>query len=198
MIYGIFTALFLGIFLGQTSDLYIFDVVLEYKELALYGLMFSVGISIGLHEGVLNEIKQYGFRVFLIPVSIIFGSIFGGIMASFFTKYNVSESIAIAGGLGWYSLSGVTITNIAGPEVGSVAFLSNLMRELISFLLVCPVAKHLGFITAIAPAAATSEDTLLPLLMQHTDEETVVLSIFNGVICSAAVPFLIAFAFGMA
>ncbi|MFQ9511210.1 MAG: LysO family transporter, partial [Lachnospiraceae bacterium] len=53
------------------------------------------------------------------------------------------------------------------------------------------IAKYLNNYSCIAMAGATSEDTTLPMLIRYTDEETVVLAVFNGVICSACVPFLI-------
>ena len=43
----------------------------------------------------------------------------------------------------------------------------------------------------IAAAGATSEDTTLPMMMKYTDEESVVLSVLNGAICSVLVPVLI-------
>ena len=53
------------------------------------------------------------------------------------------------------------------------------------------IAKHFNYYSCIAPAAATSEDTTLPMMMKYTNEETVVLSVINGVLCSAVVPVLI-------
>ena len=53
------------------------------------------------------------------------------------------------------------------------------------------IARHLNYPTCIAPAAATSEDTTLPMLSRSTNSETVVLAVANGVICSALVPVLI-------
>ena len=43
----------------------------------------------------------------------------------------------------------------------------------------------------IAVAGATSEDTTLPMILRYTDGETAVLSVLNGVICSAFVPVLL-------
>lgn len=88
--------------------------------------------------------------------------------------------------MGWYSLAGVLLTDLSSAQAGSVAFLANLMREIVSFALIPPIAKHLNHFTAIAPAGATSEDTTLPMLIRHTSEEVVVLSVFTGVLCSAA------------
>ena len=103
----------------------------------------------------------------------------------------MNTSTAIASGLGWYSLSGVMVSEFAGAQLGSITFLSNLMREIFSFFSIPLIAKHLNFPTCIAPAGATSEDTTLPMLIKYTNEETVVLSVINGMICSAAVPILI-------
>ena len=105
-------------------------------------------------------------------------------------KYPVHEAILISGGLGWYSLAGVTIGNLAGTSVGSVAFFSNLMREITSFILIPFVAKHLNAYTCIAIAGATSEDTTLPMIMRYTDAETAVFSVVDGVVCSTFVPIL--------
>ena len=56
---------------------------------------------------------------------------------------------------------------------------------------------HFNYYTCIAPAGATSEDTTLPVMLKYTNEETVVLSVFNGVICSFMVPILISFCLNM-
>jgi uncharacterized membrane protein YbjE (DUF340 family) len=93
--------------------------------------------------------------------------------------------------MGWYSLSGVLITDLAGADAGTMAFLSNLMREIISFIIIPPIAVHLNHYTAIAPAGATSEDTTLPVLIKYTNTEIVIVAVINGVICSALVPVLI-------
>lgn len=79
--------------------------------------------------------------------------------------------------------------------MGSITFLSCLMREIFSFFMIPWIAKYLNYYSCIAPAGATSEDTTLPMMIRYTNEETVVLSVLNGVICSAMVPVLISFCF---
>lgn len=158
-------------------------------------LMFSVGISVGLHRGIAAGIRQHHVKILLIPAGIIAGSLAGGVLCGLLTNYPLGQAASIAGGLGWYSLAGVSISNLAGAEAGSIAFLSNLMREIGAFFMIPYISRHFNVCTCIAPAAATSEDTTLPMLMRYTDEETVVLSVFNGIICSAAVPVLISFCY---
>lgn len=163
----------------------------DHSDLVLYLLMLLVGISIGMHEGIWAKIKQYHIKAFLIPIGIILGSLIGGAVCAPLLGFSVEQGTMVASGLGWYSLAGVTIGNLAGAQLGSIAFLSNLMREIISFFLIPPISRRLNYYTCIAPAAATSEDTTLSMMIRFTDEETVVLSVFNGVVCSAAVPPLI-------
>ena len=105
----------------------------------------------------------------------------------------LNESMAVVSGLGWYSLSGVLVTSLAGAKMGTIAFLSSLLREIASFLTIPWIARHLNSYAAIAPAAATSEDTTLPMIMKYTSEEVVVLAVFNGVACSVMVPILTKF-----
>jgi uncharacterized membrane protein YbjE (DUF340 family) len=185
-------ALLLGIVYGLSGiDITIINFLTEHTHYILYLLMFLVGISIGLHRGLLQKIKEYHVKIFIIPFGIILGSLLGGIVCSLITGISMNTSTAMASGLGWYSLSGVMVSEFAGASFGSITFLSNLMREIFSFISIPFIAKYLNFPTCIAPAGATSEDTTLPMLIRYTNEETVVLSVINGILCSAAVPILI-------
>ena len=167
------------------------SMISQNTQVILYVLMFSVGISIGMHDGIMKKLKEYHVKIFIIPVGIILGSLFGGLLCAAIFKISVGHATAIASGLGWYSFAGATISKLAGAELGSIAFLSNLMRELFSFFIIPFLAAHLGYYTCIAPAGATSEDTTLPVMLKYTNEETVVLSVLNGIICSFFVPILI-------
>lgn len=169
----------------------------NHTNYILYGLMFFVGISVGMYDGILEKIKEHHIKVFFIPFGIIVGSLLGGMICSVLTQYSLRESVAVTSGLGWYSLAGVTIGNLAGAELGSIAFLSNLMREILSFFLIPVLSVYCNYYTCIAPAAATSEDTTLPMLIKYTNEETVVLAVLNGMICSSCVPILIAFCYAV-
>ncbi|MCI8653019.1 MAG: lysine exporter LysO family protein [Angelakisella sp.] len=163
------------------------------SELFLWGLMFLVGISVGLSKGVFAKVKSYGLRVLILPLSITAASAAAGLLCAPLTGLSLGEGVSIASGMGWYSLTGILLTDIAGAEVGAIGFLGNLLREMFSFLVIPWIASHLNHYTAIAPAGATSEDTTLAVLIRCTREEIVVLAVFNGVLCSAAVPVLIRF-----
>lgn len=167
------------------------SILTENTDIILYILMFSVGISIGMYDGIVQKIREYHIKIFIIPIGIIIGSFLGGMICSAILKVPVSQATAIASGMGWYSLAGATISKLVSAEMGSVAFLSNLMREIFSFFIIPFLAAYFNYYTCIAPAGATSEDTTLPVMLKYTNEETVVLSVLNGVICSFFVPILI-------
>ncbi|WP_242823723.1 lysine exporter LysO family protein [Pseudoflavonifractor capillosus] len=167
------------------------STIAQNTNIVLYVLMFSVGISIGMHEGILQKIKEYHIKIFIVPLGIIAGSLVGGLLCSAIANIPVNYSMAIASGMGWYSLAGATISKLVGAEMGSIAFMSNLMREVFSFGIIPFLAVYFNYYTCIAPAGATSEDTTLPVMLKYTNEETVVLSVLNGMICSFFVPILI-------
>ncbi len=185
-------ALLGGLFYGMSGLEFTFiNLMSENTNIILYLLMFSVGISIGMQRGIFSKIKEYHIKIFIIPLGTILGSLLGGVICAILLKMPIGYGTAITSGLGWYSLAGVTIGNLVSAEMGSIAFMSNLMREMFSFLIIPFLAVHLNYYTCIASAGATSEDTTLPLMLKYTNEETVVLSVFHGVICSLMVPVLI-------
>lgn len=190
------SALLLGVICGlNVPDNIIVSMLSENSDIILYILMFSVGISIGMQDGIFRKLKDYNIKIFIIPLGIIIGSTLGGLVCSLLLNVPVFKGMAVADGMGWYSLSGVTVGKLGGAELGSIAFMSNLMREIFSFMLI-PFLAKLGPFCCIASAGATSEDTTLPIILKYTNEETVVLSVINGAVCSFFVPILISLWFG--
>lgn len=153
--------------------------------------MLSVGVSVGMRRGLPAIIRHYHVKILVIPAGIIAGSLAGGALLALATDWPLGPALSVAGGLGWYSLSGAAVSRLAGPEIGSIAFLASLLRELFSFFLIPFLARGLNGWTAIAPTAATSEDTTLPMLIRYTNEETAVFAVVNGILCSAAVPVIL-------
>lgn len=163
------------------------------SQLVLYFLMLLVGISVGMGKDVLKKVGAYRLRVLILPLGITAASVAAGFLCAPLPGLSLAEKVCVTSGMGWYSLTGVMLTGLAGARAGAVGFLANLLRELLSFLTIPWLAKHLNHYTAIAPAGATSEDTTLAILIRCTREEIVVLAVVNGVLCSAVVPFLIRF-----
>ena len=192
MVFLTILSLVLGIICGLTNaEQAVISLISQNTDAILYLLMFTVGISIGMRRGIFQKIREYHIRIFIIPLGTIAGSLLGGLLCSLLLKLPVEYGTAIASGMVWYRLAGATLSKLVSAEIGSVAFLSNLMREIFSFLLIPFLAAHLNYFTCIASAGATSEDTTLPMMLKYTNEETIILSVLNGVICSFFVPILI-------
>ena len=192
-------SLFLGLAYGLSGlELGLIDCVSNHSDLVLYLLMFTIGISIGMHDGIIGKIRGYGLKILMIPLGTTIGSVAGGFLCAWILGLPLFPGAAIASGMGWYSLAGATITNLGGAELGSIAFLSNLMREIFAFLLIPVLAVRCNSAACISAAGATSEDTTLPVLLKYTNEETVVISVLHGIICSFFVPILISFFFQLA
>lgn len=192
MIIAAVLCLIAGVICGQLffppKTVEFFSSVADY---ALILLMFSVGISVGENKLLFRKMREYNVRVLVIPLGIIVGSLLGGVAGCIALQMPLRESLCIAAGMGWYSLSGVLLTDLISAEIGTIAFLCNILREILTFLLIPVLAKYLNGYTAIAPAGATSSDTSLSILMKYTDEETAMMAVINGVLCTSVIPILI-------
>lgn len=157
---------------------------------ALYILLFLVGISLGQQRKKLTSLRQMGNRFILIPLATAAGSLIGGLLGSSFTELAVQDGMAIASGMGYYSLAGTMLQQIRGIEIGMVAFLSNFLRESLTFLFV-PLLIRIHPAVAIAFGGVTTMDTTLPVIKRFTSNEYTILAFVNGVILTFLAPILI-------
>ena len=101
------------------------------------------------------------------------------------------EWCAVGAGMGYYSLSSVLIGEYRGPELGTLALLANIARELLA-LLVAPLWYRLfGRLAPIAVAGATSMDTALPVCVRYAGRDYASLAIYHGFVTDASVFFLV-------
>lgn len=159
-------------------------------DIGLCALLFFVGIDIGNNKSALKNLKTVGFKILIVPAATVIGSLVGGIICSIIFKMDVFASLAIASGLSWYTLSAIIITPISS-ELGAIAFLSNVFRELMAFICIPFIAKHIGYLETIAAGAAISMDTSLPIITKNTNDEVVIISFISGIILSLSVTVLV-------
>jgi len=154
-------------------------------------LLLAVGISLGLNKRIFNQVSRVGWRIILLPLGIALGSIAGPLALVFFINLSPVESAAVGAGFGWYSLSGVLLTKLHSAELGAIAFLANIFRELLTFLILPLTARFLGKIVSIAPGGATTMDVTLPLLKEIGGEEIILPAFFSGAVLSSLVPLVV-------
>ncbi|MDD2573652.1 MAG: lysine exporter LysO family protein [Bacillota bacterium] len=162
-----------------------------FIEIGLWFLLFWVGVDIGRSRDSFVKLRQYGWRVLLVPLGVAVGSIAGTVAVGLMLGYNVAEAGAVGAGFGWYSLSGVLISELHSIRLGTVAFITNVVRELIAFVVIPLVAVRIGHIEAITPGGSTSMDTTLPVISRSTGPETAIIAFLNGVLLTAVVPILV-------
>jgi len=181
-----------GIFAGLFSLLPEFILENDLSSLALYVLMFFVGISIGADKNAWNIVKNARFKIVLVPISVIVGTFIGvGVVSMFLSDITLKESIAVGSGFGYYSLSSILITQMGGKILGVTALLSNIFREIITLLFTPLFAKYFGKLAPIVSGGATSMDSTLPVITKYVGKEYAVISIFNGTVLTILVPFLV-------
>ena len=181
-----------GIFVDPPSFLET-EKAIDY---ALYGLLLMVGINLGADPRFPEIIRSIRPRIFFIPLSTLAGTTLGVMAYSLlFDARPFGEILAVGFGFGYYSLSSVILTQLSGDELGLIALLANISREVITLLFAPFFAKLTGKIGPIAAGGATSMDTTLPIILKSSGKQYLIHSMVHGVILSVLVPILVSFAF---
>lgn len=161
---------------------------------ALCALMFCVGISIGCDSDVLSSFKKVNPRLMMLPLMTIVGTLAGTAAASFLLPHrHLFDCMAIGSGFGYYSLSSIFITEYKGAELGSIALLANIIREILTLLCAPLLARWFGKLAPITMGGATTMDTTLPIITRASGQDFVIVSIFHGFCVDFSVPFLVTF-----
>ncbi|ACV67352.1 lysine exporter LysO family protein [Desulfohalobium retbaense] len=186
---GVFIA---GVVLGLADLLPQWILHPKMALYTLYGLLVLVGLGIGCDTGALRAIVRLNIKTALMPVAVAVGSILGaGLVALVLFGVNFREGMAVGAGFGYYSLSSVLISQIHGEQLGTVALLSNIMREVLTILLAPFLVRWWGSLAPIASGGATTMDTTLPIIHKATSKHYAMIAVINGIVLSLLVPVLV-------
>lgn len=160
--------------------------------IALCALMFCVGVTVGCNPKSFSEFRSLSPRLAVLPIMTILGTIGGSAAASLVLMHrSLGDCLAVGAGFGYYSLSSVFITEYKGAELGTVALLANICREIFTLLAAPLLARWCGRLAPIAAGGATTMDTTLPIIARSSGSEFIALSIFHGFAVDFSVPFLV-------
>lgn len=180
----IFGYLFLDTGVKDTLDLILMS--------ALDVMIFIAGIEIGSNRGILKRICNLhsALLALAIPLAVACGSICGALFLGHIAGLSAYDSLLVGGGLGWYSFSSVVISAMYSTEIGTVAFLANMMREISGFFLI-PLLVRVHKFLALAPSGAATMDSGLPVVIKYTNLHVGMYSFINGLVLTLIVPVLI-------
>ena len=158
--------------------------------LGLDAMLFLVGLDLGRQGEAVSSIRAAGVRALLIPAAVIAGSLVFGALAAVILPFTSRDTAAVAAGMGWYSLS-PTLLAPYSLKLSAVAFLANVLREILSILLIPVIARRLGYLECVAAAGATAMDTVLPVIVRSTSRRMTIYAFASGLVCSLLVPLLV-------
>lgn len=180
----LFGYLFLNTGVKDTLDLILMS--------ALDVMIFIAGIEIGSNRGILKRICNLhsALLALAIPLAVACGSICGALLLGHIAGLSAYDSLLVGGGLGWYSFSSVVISAMYSTEIGTVAFLANMMREISGFFLI-PLLVRVHKFLALGPSGAATMDSGLPVVIKYTNLHVGMYSFINGLVLTLIVPVLI-------
>ena len=153
-------------------------------------LLFMIGLQFA-QSGLSLKSAFVRADTVLVPAATALGSLAGGLVVAWLFRLAAGEGLALAAGFGWYSLSGVIISDLGDPALGSAAFLANMLRESLALVLIPVLARTRHPYLAVGAGGATAMDVTLPLIEQCAGPDSVPVSFTSGAILSLLVPLLV-------
>ncbi|NLP30606.1 MAG: lysine exporter LysO family protein [Clostridiales bacterium] len=188
-------AIVVSVIVGVLSGyFFVPDIVVEFTQpvvtFVLCLFLFVIGLDIGRQKTILADIKRVGFRVLLIPIAIIVGTLVGGAIAGLLLPISVMESMAVSAGMGWYSLAPAILMDYS-PAISAISFLHNVMREVFGIILIPIIAKKVGFIECISLPGASCMDIAMPMVKNATSSNVAIYSFLTGIVLSITIPIIV-------
>ena len=182
----------LGVLLALSGWMTVSEQVSDFSFYALAALMACVGASIGSDPQTLKNFRALNPRLVLLPLCTILGTLVATALVSLLLSHrSLTDCLAVGSGFAYYSLSSIFITEYRGAELGTIALLSNISRELITLLAAPLLVRWFGRLAPIAAGGATTMDTTLPVIARTSGNDLVVVSLFHGFVVDFSVPFLV-------
>ncbi len=188
------TALVAG-FIAGLFPLFIWQYSEDITKVVLVFLLLFIGIQLRSNNISLKQIllNKVGIATTII---VVLSTFFGGIIAALILSQPVRVGLAMSSGFGWYSLSGILMTEAHGPIIGSATFLNDILRELCAIILIPTLIKRYK-LTTLGLCGATSMDFTLPMLQKGAGVSIVPPAIVQGFLLTLVMPiFMTLFNYG--
>jgi uncharacterized membrane protein YbjE (DUF340 family) len=131
------------------------------------------------------------FVLLALPVAVMAGTLCFCAGAGLFLKYGWRDSMLCGAAMGWQTLGGPMVQELRGLQLGNVAFLTNMFRDVVSLLLI-PLVSRRGYeLLGVTPGGVSSMDILLPGIMAASGRHVLLYAMWVGASCSFWAPILI-------
>lgn len=170
------------------------------SEWLLYLLILTVALGIGNRQTLSSIFTRNNATSLLIPVFSVAGTLIAGICIGLFpVGFGMGECVTAVSGMGYYSLSSVLINNLKAAEIGveaamqlgTIALVGNIIRELATLVLAPVIYARMGTYALIGASGVTSMDVCLPTITAVCGESAVAPALVNGIALELLTPFLI-------
>ncbi|MDR1201154.1 MAG: lysine exporter LysO family protein [Tannerellaceae bacterium] len=192
----------IGCLLGWGLSQWEITPTADIASYVLYLLMFQVGLSIGSDKKIKDILTGIHPKLLLVPLATIIGTLsFSALVSLIITKWSLFDCLAVGSGFAYYSLSSILITELReasygiqiATELGTIALMANIMREIMALLGAPLFIKYFGQLAPICVGGATTMDTTLPIITRYSGKDFVFVAIFHGILVDLAVPFFVSF-----
>jgi len=183
-----FLALIVGVILGVLFTR--LNVHIPFNSWYLLLLfIFLIGIELAFTH--FNR-TWLSWKILIVPLAAFIGSCVAGFLNYFLLDdhFTLNEMLALAQGYGWYSMSGILFTQLHSAELGGIALLTDLFREIVAILLMYTMGWRFPR-PAISSAGATSMDVTLAMVKQSCGTHYVPHAMMSGLLLSLLAPLLI-------
>lgn len=128
---------------------------------------------------------------FGLPVFIMAGTLLFSAGAGLLTDYRWSECVLCAAPMGWQTLGGPMVQDLRGPRLGNLAFLTNMIRDIVSLLMIPLISRGRQVWLGVTPGGVSTMDVLLPSVLTASGSQYLFHAVWIGGSCSLWAPFLI-------
>lgn len=182
-----FIALGLGYSLATLCSHFGHDLYISTWNLLLI-FMFMIGLDLA-HSPI--DRSWLNWKILLVPFGCIVGSLIGALVSALMiSSISLKDLIMLSQGYGFYSMTGIVITELKNAQLGSIALMNDLLREIIAIILMYCIGWRYPR-SAISSAAATAMDVTLPMVKQACGNEFIPHAMVSGFILSILAPIAV-------
>ena len=189
-----------GCLTGWILDTYDIRIEDDPTRYILYFLMLQVGLGVGSDKHIMQILKTVRLQLLLVPVATIIGTLlFTYLSGVCISQWSIYDCLAVASGFAYYSLSSVMITDLksvslgaqSAAELGTIALITNIIREMMALLGAPLWVRFFGPLAPICAGGATTMDTTLPVITRYSGKDFVFIAVLHGILVDLTVPFAV-------